>query len=793
MTEQVLTKKNTESPNRLEQIQQMFFSKDSISNLNKSLLQHPNLNNLTREGKQHLINILVKNMKTVYRSIDLNKINTTNFKSIYDQFRDHSIKQSLVEVKQNNYLSNYAQSTSELKFERDFNSNPNPGNKFIDRPETTKVYNPSNLNQMVSNLEHKRNEQKKMNDPFSGFSSDMNNYDSNLDQVFKPIVDNINDDNNNYFNNYSSNRGNDINGKMEEIQKMRQTEIHNRNKRPTTPEFLKSKKSNPDRDNVNRDNVNKTNFPIKSGEKPDFKNADSSHFNNGFQGLANDISGELYSLDNIDKPLIDAEIVEDKTSFEDRLKRLQTDRNSLKPINQQKDVNFTSDNFPQSNIGNNEIPQEHRNNRNNQPNRPMQDYNEVNRQTPENRNNQPNRPMQDYNEVNRQTPENRNNQPNRQMQDYNEVNRQTSENRNNQPNRQMQDTRKNNDENKSLESIRQIQETRKQLEEPKQTNDRFANLKNSMRSVNIDVKEDTRQFKIIIEKLNQENRELKEIVNKFRENSDLEKISEIKRQIANEFDLLNSKSNEIENKINDMSLKEIELAKKKTEVQQLIDNYDYLFKTKQLQVEVSDRESRGKYTWSMDKIHKVTGIKLMAYSLPKPIFNIEENKNNILHMNINNNDCKIIVPTGKYEIQDLIHYLNEEVKKTYNDININLNIQQKVVIGSDNETDNITIIPTLLTEINLGFTGENKNKNKHIATKLWDLRIEDKVYLYLTNLSEEVPFGLLYFNGQSVSQFKFQEPFNLDHLDILFKDSRGFEYNFYNLNHSLSFIIEKLE
>ena len=242
-----------------------------------------------------------------------------------------------------------------------------------------------------------------------------------------------------------------------------------------------------------------------------------------------------------------------------------------------------------------------------------------------------------------------------------------------------------------------------------------------------------------------------------------------------------------------MDLKEIELTKKKTEIKQLIDNYDYLFKTKQIQVEVSDRENRGTYTWSLDNMFKVTGIKLMAYSLPKPIFNIEENKNNILHMNINNNDCKILVPTGKYEIYDLIHYLNEEVKKIFNNIYININIQQKVVIGSDNDTDNITIIPTLLTEINLGFTGDNKNKNKHTASNLWDLRIEDKVYLYLTNLSEEVPFGLLYFNGQSVSQFKFQEPFNLDHLDILFKDSRGFEYNFYNLSHSLSFIIEKLE
>jgi hypothetical protein len=64
--------------------------------------------------------------------------------------------------------------------------------------------------------------------------------------------------------------------------------------------------------------------------------------------------------------------------------------------------------------------------------------------------------------------------------------------------------------------------------------------------------------------------------------------------------------------------------------------------------------------------------------------------------------------------------------------------------------------------------------------------------LYLNNLSDEVPFGILYFNGQSVSQFKFKDPFDLNNLEIVFKDSNGLPYNFYGLSHSLSFLIEKI-
>ena len=183
----------------------------------------------------------------------------------------------------------------------------------------------------------------------------------------------------------------------------------------------------------------------------------------------------------------------------------------------------------------------------------------------------------------------------------------------------------------------------------------------------------------------------------------------------------------------------------------------------------------------------------MYYSLPEPKFNIEENKNNCLHIKINSDDIKIVLPTGKYNIDDLIFSINEEISKINSNIKLSLNKQQKVIISSSEESDIIDIVPTQLSQYNLGFTNEIEIGNSHTSNKIWDLRIDDKVYLYLTNLSEEVPFGLLYFNGKSVSQFKFQKPFNMSNLEILFKDSNGNQYNFYDLPHNLSFIIEKLD
>mgnify|MGYP000073335422 FL=1 len=241
-----------------------------------------------------------------------------------------------------------------------------------------------------------------------------------------------------------------------------------------------------------------------------------------------------------------------------------------------------------------------------------------------------------------------------------------------------------------------------------------------------------------------------------------------------------------------MNLKEVSLIEKEVNVQKLLTNYDYLFKTKFLQLEVTNNENKSQYSWHFNNpLDNVICIKLLSYSLPIPRFNIEENINNILEYSINDEHFTIIIPSGKYTIDELIDTIN----KYATNITLSLDFEQKIILESFLDTDIINLYPTHLSTINLGFiniNSEDKISHKLIATQTWDLRINDKVYLYLMNIADDIPFGLLFYNGQSISQFRFENPFNLIKLDINFKDVYRNNINFNNLPHTLSFLIEQI-
>lgn len=725
-------------------IQQIFFSKETISGLNKTLLQDTSLQNLSRDGKQEVINLLVKNMKNVYKNLDSSKINKTNFPSIFEQFKKITLSHTMSDVKKQNLVGVYQQSPSDLKFQRDFTSNPNKGNQIMDRPEPTKQMDPRTANQQIQNIEQRRNQQRQQSDPFSGFSADMGNYDSSLDAAFRPIVDSLTDQD--AFNSYDTGRNiDDVKSRMNSIQQARESELVQRNARPPTPDFLKPKKTNV-RSDSNDDSRNQGRIPTDQerrmgdrpnhgpGQVPDFKNVNPSQFNNGFNGLSNDTGDDLFSLDNIDRPLIEGDIVEDNSSFEDRLKRLQSDRDNFSQPNkgtQPKNIDFTSNNFPQSDMGDNSV-------RSNNNFREQQ--------------------MREA-EIQRQ-----------QQIRENEIQRQ-QQMRQSELNRQQQNINSN----------------------------KMDDLKSSMRSMNIDIKEDTgkiNQYRQMVEKLEYENSQLKNTIeqleNELKKPTELDKINQLKTQIALEFETLNSKNEELEAKQTNLNLKEVELNKKEIEVKQLVSNYDYLFKSQHLQLEVTNPENKSSYVWSMEPIKNVIGIKLMSYSLPLPRFNIEQNKNGIFSYSLNSINHSLVIPTGKYTIDELILALNDKNKSINENIKFSVNNEQRIIFESSNSEDKIQIIPTMLSKENLGFIFSTSEKYSHMSDRIWDLRIENKIYLYLNNLSEEVPFGILYFNGQSVSQFKFQDPFNLNNLEIVFRDSRGMPYDFYELPHSLSFLIEKI-
>ena len=294
------------------------------------------------------------------------------------------------------------------------------------------------------------------------------------------------------------------------------------------------------------------------------------------------------------------------------------------------------------------------------------------------------------------------------------------------------------------------------------------------------------------------------------------RINDIKEQINNEFELLKIKTDEYDNNIINLNIRESNIINKEEQINKLINNYQFLFNTQYLQLEVTNIECASQYTFNINNpINNVISIKLLSYSLPLPRFNIDENINNIFKFNINGNDYIITIPSGKYLIEELIEYINTIINNE--NIKLSINTEQKIIFESSDTNDNIYIYPTHLSKINLGFKDEKNiinlnitdniaissdtklddnllnKKNKIIANQIWDLRINDKIYLYLNNLSDNIPFGILFYNGQSVSQFKLENPFNLDKLDIHFKDNYGNNINFNNLFHNLSFLIEKLD
>ena len=65
--------------------------------------------------------------------------------------------------------------------------------------------------------------------------------------------------------------------------------------------------------------------------------------------------------------------------------------------------------------------------------------------------------------------------------------------------------------------------------------------------------------------------------------------------------------------------------------------------------------------------------------------------------------------------------------------------------------------------------------------------------MFIKNIQNNSPFGILNFNGTSSAGIKFNKPTNLDNLDIIFMSNDNTEYDFDNLNYNLSFSISILK
>jgi len=668
------------------------FSNSNHSLIYKEVLNILNLNDKSDNVKSKVLEVLKKKMQLISSKLQPNMINQTNFESISTQFNKMSIKETVDQI--SNQKSGIIEpNASKLKFERDFNSVPNQGNKLMDRPLATAA---------------NKNVEKFLYPP--GFERESKNSipDPKFDKLFKPIVDNVDD--NYQFNQYQHGRGKeDFGNSFEKLMSERDMESAIP-RRPATPDFLKSvNTSSKGPPEFKTDNSRKPEIKRRGG-KPNFSQSiPEDELDTGFLS-AND-NNDLYDIDNIDKPVEKLEFEEDSRSFEQRLKSLERDRGSvntqLVSINNEPD---SMENLQPKTID--EIKRE-------RDEKERQEHEAKERELREK-----------YREL--------------------ELNKQT----------QMLQQKKDAVYSDHLKYLEKEDDDSDESPKPKVD---MQKVYNALKRLGI---EKPNLPDVNLKKIKKENKLLKK---KLNETSPFDLV---KKEIGSEFSKLNEK--------------ELEISKKETEMKVLLKKYSYLYGLKHVQMDISPQTPTSKYVFNFNRISNIHGIKLMSYSIPTPRYNIEEDKNNIFKIKCNEETIEIKLNSGKYKIDDLLGVLNKKSNLTFE-----LNYEEKVEVKSENEFE---IIPTPLSVEVLGFTETpSELANEYVANKTWDLRVEDKVYLFINNVEENIPFAVLYTGNQAVQQFKFDEPIELDNLEIDFKDSKGRPFNFYGLTYSINVQLELSE
>ena len=196
-----------------------------------------------------------------------------------------------------------------------------------------------------------------------------------------------------------------------------------------------------------------------------------------------------------------------------------------------------------------------------------------------------------------------------------------------------------------------------------------------------------------------------------------------------------------------------------------------------LQLEINKIDSNYKYMFN--PINNIIGIKLISYYIPPPVYNIIHPTEFIY--SINDIITKISIMNGFYTIDRLIEILNQN-----NDLIFKLDISQKINISCNVD---FKIIPNDITK-KCGFNINTNNKYNNItATNLPDIRLLTKLNLYLLNLQNDYPFGILNINGSSICELNFINPISLDHLNLKFTTVDNMDYDFNGISYNLSFQI----
>ena len=278
-----------------------------VSSVEKKFLGKSNIKALLKLIKKkykdyeskNIINLLIPVMKETYRAINLKKINKKNIKEIFRQYNKLCINSINEKLSEDSNISN------NMKYKRDFNSQPMRTVQVQERPI----------------FEQKSKQQ------FSHL-----NRNETLDDIanfYTPIKPNANDK---VVNNYSKD---DMKRILEQYEDQRNKDIYIR-KKPPTPKFLKTEKTRYGNE-VTENKLNIDNY---------------------------DNTNNFYDLNNNDNNFKPQEVVVDNTSLEDRLKKMQESRDNVNIPNDMvqqlpsliRDNNNMNNNVPMNNNMNNNVP-----------------------------------------------------------------------------------------------------------------------------------------------------------------------------------------------------------------------------------------------------------------------------------------------------------------------------------------------------------------------------------------------------------------------------------------------------
>ena len=288
-------------------------------------------------------------------------------------------------------------------------------------------------------------------------------------------------------------------------------------------------------------------------------------------------------------------------------------------------------------------------------------------------------------------------------------------------------------------------------------------------------------------KLEQENKQLK---------VELDQLSSLKERISAEFSELTKKNELIQSNMQILNQRELELNNRENNVIQLVETYKQILNSRFYQMNVTSKDNSSKYSYYFNNIANIASLKLISYSIPQARYNIDIN-NNVLKYKLYSDETKeleeknITIEKGKYSIEHLIEHLNMSLVVQKSDLKFVLRTDQKISISS---TQNFEVERNDLIRTTLGINDSDVVENDHDTWEIngsntWDLRLHDKLFLYITNINED-PISIIYFNGNWESQIQFEEPIELSHLDIELKDSNGNLYDFNNLKHTINLQFE---